>query len=250
MDPKNSVEFCEEEVSKKIWPEIAEHLAYLCETYNLCFKFHQQIDGKDIFEFDDSLKAQMIILMRITDFIRGIKLLAIKGYPEQAGSLAASIFELTHTSVHFSYTPQAAKQWLASNSIKDEMPKAIGICNYRKLVEENCNNLNLNSQINGKYEVYKQLCWMKHSLPKMQGVIAKPDGIYFQYGPYSDERSINHIWFAIEHAGELTEFALSKLINFTIFSSLGEKLNFLSEKRAVLHKKAIERFGKNDPFKR
>ena len=63
------------------------------DAYNLAFKVQTAMEGKRLAQVSDTAWAQFMILMRITDFLRCIQTLAIKGYPEQAGTLAASVFD-------------------------------------------------------------------------------------------------------------------------------------------------------------
>jgi len=247
MDPENSIQHREEENSEKIWPEIQDHLNYLNEVYNLCFAVQFAMNGKNVSEFSKVYYAQMIILIRITDFIRCIQLLTIKGYPEQAGTLAASIFELAHTAVHFSYNQNATEKWLSANSISEQIRNIIGL-NWEQLVKANVEHFGGGDHKN-EYRVYKQLCWLKHSLPKMQVMIREDDGVRFNFGPYSDERSISHSWFSMEHAGRLTEFLLSLLDSPSEISSLIKgHLDKVTQMRNVLHERAKERFGTDNPF--
>lgn len=247
LNIQNSVEWQEEQTTQKILPEIKDHLDYLFNIYNLCFETQMLIHNRPLFrEANNTIRAQMMILMRITDFLRGTELLIFRGYPEQAGTLVASIFELAHTAIYFEHTPNAAKKWLSSNSIADEMPYYIGERTYKNIVTKNCKHNNQNPD--EALKVYKQLCWMKHSLPKMQDMIKEQDGFRCQFGPYSDEKSISHAWFSIQHAGALTEYLLSYIINSFKNYDLHEKLKILSTTRNKLDEKGKIRFGANNPF--
>ncbi len=106
----------ENAASEKLFPDLKEHLNYANDAYNLAFKVQTAIAGKRLADISDVTRGQLMILMRITDFLRCIQLLAIKGYPEQAGTLAASIFELAHTAVFFVYVPEKATEWLQATS--------------------------------------------------------------------------------------------------------------------------------------
>ncbi len=252
-----SIEQLEAKALEKNFPEIKDHIDYLDSIYNLCFKTQQMLHDKKIKEISDLLRAQMMILMRITDFLRSMFHLIIKGYPEQAGTLAASIFELAHTALSFSKYPNAVTEWLKSDSIHDEMPKLLKIAlegknfvqYYPQLIKKNYENAGHLEHYKKEYRIYKQLCWMKHSLPKMQDIIIRAGNAEFQVGPYTNERSINHAWFSIEHGGRLAEF----VIDCVLKSGEGDDslLNELQETgkiRENLNKKALERFGSDDPF--
>lgn len=239
----------EKAASEEIFPELKDHLNYMNDVYNLAFRVQMAIGGKRLADIADTTRAQLMILMRITDYLRSIQLLAIKGYPEQAGTLAASIFELAHTAVFFGHSPDQAKEWLQATSIKQQAPRDIPGANWRKVVKANCEHGGADDNVELEYQVYQQLCWMKHSLPKMQDmrVVAKDEASLI-FGPHTDERSINHAWFAMEHAGRLTEFVIAFLMNDLGTEETISALHSLGTTRTVLHQRAIERFGQESPF--
>jgi hypothetical protein len=161
-----SVQQAEEEASNRVWPDLQAHAMYVNDVYNLAFQIQGAIQGKRIADIGDVARAQLMILMRITDFLRCIQVLTIKCYPEQAGTLAASIFELAHTAVLFRRSPVEATQWLHAHSIKEQVPRKLFGANWKELVKENCEHYGAPDRAESEYQVYEQLCWMKHSLPK------------------------------------------------------------------------------------
>ena len=243
-----SVQEDEEQATIKVWPDLQAHVNYLSEVYTLAFKIQQSIDGKRIADIPDVTRAQLVILMRITDFLRCIQLLAVKCYPEQAGTLAASIFELTHTAVLFSRSPTEATQWLRANSIKQQVPRKLFGSNWKELVKANCEHYGGADRSEAEYQVYEQLCWMKHSLPKMQDMRVEEDGVRLIFGPHTDERALSHAWFAMEHAGRLTELVTAMLMDGLGTEETKETLKMLSAKNAELRELAIARFGQESPF--
>ncbi|CDZ76122.1 hypothetical protein BN59_00388 [Legionella massiliensis] len=247
MAIEHSIEYQEREAAKEILPELNEHLDYSTKIYNSCFSIQRFLDGKTINDVGQLLRSQMMILMRITDFLRCIQHIVILGYPEQACTLAASIFELSHTAVYFSYDNAAMLKWLASSDGEKNMPKLIGIDTYKKLVEHNCQKVGVPSE--PEVSVYRQLCWMKHSHPIMQDIQINNDKAKFLIGPFTDERSISHAWFAIEQSGRLTEMLISHIVfpkGLLSDSDLNVKRQMLldlTNMRDRLNKKAQARFN-------
>jgi hypothetical protein len=240
----------ENAASEKLFPDVKEQLNYANDVYNLAFKVQAAIDGKRLADISDVTRAQLIILMRITDFLRCIQLLAIKGYPEQAGTLAASIFELAHTAVFFAYAPMKATEWLQATSIREQAPRDIPGLNWKEIVKRNCESGGALGHVEAEYQVYQQLCWMKHSLPKMQDMrVETKDRVSLIFGPHTDERALSHAWFSLEHAGRLTEFVIAFLLNELGTDETKTELQSLGEKRTTLTKRAIDRFGQENPFK-
>jgi hypothetical protein len=243
-----SVQEDEEQATDKAWPDLQAHVNYLSDVYTFAFKIQQTIDGKRIADISDVVRAQLMILMRITDFLRCIQLLAVKCYPEQAGTLAASIFELTHTAVLFSRSPMEATQWLAANSIKQQVPRKLFGNNWKELVKANCEYFGGAERSGAEYQVYEQLCWMKHSLPKMQDMRVEKDSVFLIFGPHTDERALSHAWFAMEHAGRLTEFVAALLMDEQGTEETRVALAMLAAKNVELRNLAIARFGQENPF--
>lgn len=238
----------ENEASEKIFPELHEHLNYLNDVYNLAFAVRMRLDGRKISDIPDVMRAQFMILMRLTDFLRCIQLLCVKGYPEQAGTLAASVFELGHTAAFFEHSAAKAAAWLNSRSIKEHMPRAVLGVTWKYVVQQNLERLGDGTGAVDEYQVYSQLCWMKHSLPKMQDMRVQSDGVSLIFGPYTDERSISHVWFSMEHAGRLTEMVVHILAMKFGDLELSKALNAVTQARESLRLKAIDRFGDVNPL--
>lgn len=243
-----SVQQAEEQAMEKVWPDLQVHAGYLNDVYNLAFRIQAAIGGKRIAEIPDVTRAQLMILMRITDFLRCIQLLTIKCYPEQAGTLTASIFELAHTAALFSRSPAEATQWLKARSIRQQVPRRLFGTNWKELVKANCEHYGAPERAEPEYQVYEQLCWMKHSLPKMQDMRMEEDGVSLIFGPHTDERALSHAWFAIEHAGRLTEFVAALLMEKLGTEETRAALHALAAKNAELRSLAIARFGRENPF--
>ena len=205
----NNVEDLEIKAYKEIHPHLKEHLDYSKKVYNFCFKIHYMLDNNSLSNVGDMLKSQIMILMRITDFLRCIHHTLERGYPEQACTLAASIFELTHTAVYFSYDQDAMKKWLDCKDVESRMPNLIGKRTYTKIVEHNCNILSLDTEKEKK--LYNLFCGMKHSHPTLQDILIKNDEASFLIGPYSDDRAIKIARFVLHYSGRLIELLITQI---------------------------------------
>lgn len=239
MNITSTPQYIENKNSEKIFPDIKDHYNYLAFTYTKCFEAQRITNNKVLRNVPDDLRAQQMILARVTDFIRSIQILTVKGYPEQATVLAASVFELAHTAVYFKHHPQKATKWLdPKSSIHDQMPKFLGVTWYN-MVKENYKYLN-SDFVDNEYKIYKQLCWEKHSLPIMLDMIIKDNLAHYKAGPYDSEFSINRAWFCMEHSGRLAEMIIGVCFEM--------ELNEIIKIRSELHERAIKRFGTKNPF--
>jgi hypothetical protein len=249
VNQEASVQAAEDRTMDLIFPELKAHLNYLNDVYNLAFRVQTHLDGQRIAHIPDVARAQFMILMRVTDFVRCIQLLSLKGYPEQAGTLAASVFELAHTALFLERDAAKASEWLNARSIEDQMPKGVLGTNWREVVRLNTKDSGDVTVAEREYQVYIQLCWMKHSLPKMQDMRVESDGkVGLIFGPYSDERSINHAWFSMEHGGRLTEMVIGLLAAKLGDLLLSTALSAVTQTRDSLRQCAIARFGDDNPF--
>ena len=131
---------------------------------------------------------------------------------------------------------------------KQQVPRDLFGTNWRALVKANCEHYGEAGRAEVEYQVYEQLCWMKHSLPKMQDMRVEEDGVSLIFGPHTDERAVSHAWFAMEHAGRLTEIVASLLMQSLGTEETKSALKELTAKRQELFNKAIARFDGQNPF--
>lgn len=118
---------------------------------------------------------------------RGVRVKSDFGidHHQQAGTLAASVFELAHTALFLERDAAKASEWLNARSIEDQMPKGVLGTNWREVVRLNTRDSGDVTVAEREYRVYIQLCWMKHSLPKMQDMQVESDGkVGLIFGPY------------------------------------------------------------------
>lgn len=261
--PEGSVEFEEEEVFKRIYSDIKDHLNYITLKYNVAMLCSSLVDDKKQNDISRSCMLSLAILSRITNYLRSVAILCSKGYPEQSAALASSVFELAHTLCYIGNNDEFAKRFIDMD-IKKYFPHAISSIDparkvrlrWKSVVEENCKNIVNDSSVSDiEYMVYKQLCWFKHSHHKLYKLLLdmKSGTLSFKYGPYDDDFSIMVAWFAMQHAGRLTGLAISSLIkNHKTYLSdthdIISKLKECCEIRTKLKQCAINRFGKNSPF--
>lgn len=245
---EDTIEYEEQKAFKQILPELKEHLVFLDEIYMFCFNAGQSLNVKTYNQVSKTLRCQLMILMRITDFLRSIRFLVINGYPEQACTLASSIFELAHTAAYFLHTPEAADKWYGFNDIEANMPQLLGVNGYKDLVKRNYAYKNIQEFSTHEYNIYRQLCWIKHSHPIMQTLTLKENKAQFRIGPYTDEDSINHAWFCIQHSCRLAIVVINNLETLKDEEAIRIKLEALEKTRIELSKKALARFRSDDPF--
>jgi len=128
------------------------------------------------------------------------------------------------------------------------VPRKLFGVNWKELVKANCEHYGAADRAEAEYQVYEQLCWMKHSLPKMQDMRVDRDGVSLIFGPHTDERALSHAWFSMEHAGRLTEFVMALLIDEFGTEETRAGLQARARENTRLRNMAIARFGRENPF--
>jgi hypothetical protein len=119
---KNDVRAHEAYALSYLSVELKEELEFLNTLYNITHLSYNVLDKTKLSKSCKLTRALVILVGRISDYLRPIKLLIETGYPEQAGTLAASIFELAHTCVYFTHNEEALNQWFQAtqtDQIKD-----------------------------------------------------------------------------------------------------------------------------------
>ncbi|MDE3038296.1 MAG: hypothetical protein KGJ21_07615 [Pseudomonadota bacterium] len=222
----------EEDAFKIIAPKIKEFADYAIDIYNLAFALEKDLYGQPYGKLPDIAETQLIILLRITDYLRAAVLLATRGYIDQAGTLGASIFELAHTALYFSSFPEERRKWwnstslIDSTAVKEEMPKLLGKTWYEIVLT----NVDGDKKIASKeYNIYRQLCWMKHSLPQLVSTLRinwEKKTVSLVSAPYYDETAIYNGSFVLFHISKLAELVIQSLVTSfdTKFSNELEKL--------------------------
>ena len=237
-------------------PQIVDHLNHAATTWNLINQLNVSFDDLAFESMPESLLVRLVLNGRIADDLRAIQHLSSMGYCEQSCTVAASVFEVAHTAVFIGADDDLAIEWIEFGDLKQ---------NFRQvkfLVRATAARLNpddVDGAIKREYDIYRQLCWMKHTNPIFQGL---RDPRYWnahgslRFAPDTTERGIRSSWFALEHASRLGVFAVSETflrnINGTDSPHRDQvEQMILSVKRQNydLHKIAVERWGTERPFK-
>lgn len=155
------------------------------------------------------LTLQLMLLMKMADCLRVVQTASIFGYPHQAGMLCSSLWEMAHTIIYFSHTPEGAERYIeASQDPQKKMPGLLGkkkewnenkkrwkekpkkwqdICNENSLyMWSNRSEDELTIWQEAEWGHYEKLCRIKHFHPCHINMVKKANdtGIEVIYGPY------------------------------------------------------------------
>jgi len=253
-DHKCSAEYAEEQASKKNIPRLKAHITYATKVYNILCKTNMLLEGKGVNDISYSYFIHQVLIAKISDFTRPISLLSSMGYVDQAATLAASVFELSHTLLYIGCDESRAQKWKEADTIDSGMPRKVFNLSWASLVECNKKTYDNTMMNEHEYNIYQQLCWMKHSLPMLQGMNYDQhrEAMGVRFAPFDDENAIRMASFSLMHSGRYGQLAVaSLLLNHVVENS--EMTNMQAEAsilRTRLNKEDSERYGDESPFKK
>jgi len=252
ISPQMSVEEEEHQAQALLVPQLQEHLGLITGVYNLVSPVSAAFDDQEILSIPVPTRVRLVLLGRLADDLVCVGRLCERGYSSQGCTVATSIFETAHTCSNIGTDDERAQQWVDHNDPKSSF-KSVWT-----LVRENVDAIGVedaDTQFQAEYDVYTQLCWMKHVNPMLQDF---NDPHFWEihgslkFGPDTSEDGIKRSWFALQHSGRLGLMALEK---FRCHDLQGETFEAVTERAAEygqlerdLHRQARDRWGNERPF--
>ena len=199
-----------------------------------------------------SRKVATSLLVRLSNDLRATALLALRGYPIQAASIVASMYEVAFAVAVIGADKQKAQQWI------DHAEPTRSFQNVKSMTSEGLKKLGVpdaDNHANKRYEVYSQLCMARHANPLLQkqfGIQVHYDDVVAMNGPDTSEGAVRMAWFALDHAAFLSYVALASFI--TNHSPMVEQDNLRKQSEALgawrhrLEQAAVQRWGTEDPY--
>lgn len=234
------------------------HLKLTQRVYNFIGRWSSSGKIRPFAEITLAERVSVALLYRLTNDLRCVQELAVKGYSLQAVSLASSMFEGAYTLAYIGNDNDLAKEWVEhSDPTRTFRP-------VKKLVKgvlEKEGVPNLQAATDAKYKDYRQLCLAKHINPLLQkqhgiGKVNEDDKtiIFFSMGPDAEsDAGIRTAWFALEQAAILSLMAFSSYLrevpsDEVLTDSAKEQMREMALRHKDLRKRAMEKWGSEDPF--
>ena len=199
-----------------------------------------------------SRKVATVLMVRLSNDLRGVALLALRGYSLQAAALAASMFEVAHCIGYIGSDDSRAEAWV--NHQDPTKP----FRSVKSLTEDVAKDLGLDDPAKAsavQYRVYRQLCLAKHSNPLLQkdhGHYANEEAVVAMNGPDTSEESTRVARFSLEHATRFTILSLASFLDHHVPDEkrkpLVERLGQIQQEVKSLAQAAIAAYGNDDPF--
>jgi hypothetical protein len=190
--------------------------------------------------------VRTLLLQRLQNDLRCCRLLAEKGYPMQAASLAAGVYECWVNIAAIVDEP-AASRWL------DHDKETASFGSIWDLTVGAATIFGKPEKAKFFYSQYQQLCMPKHLNPlveKERGfrVSVEEKKIQFQAGPDMSAIAIGHAWFSVERAARFAFMGILAFLQNDATPGSDELLKELAALRAkveAVQDLSAERWPKN-----
>lgn len=199
-----------------------------------------------------SRKVSTVLMVRLSNDLRGVALLALRGYALQAAALAASMFEVAYCIAYIGSNEERATAWIQHDDPTQPFRRV------KSLTDDVMTELGAPDPMAAsatQYRVYRQLCLAKHSNPLLQqdhGHYANEEAVFAMNGPDASEGSVRVARFALEHATRFTILALATFLNHHVppenRASLVERVQEIQGEVKALAQGASADYGNDNPF--
>jgi hypothetical protein len=183
--------------------ELAAPLKAATDVLNLATKLQANDAPRE--KLSKATMVRLLLLQRIQNDLRGCVILVEHGYPLQAVTQAAGIFEAWVTVANIK-TEGDAVRWLSHAKENESFGR------IRPLTQQALENIAGDAKNADKmYYQYQQLCMPKHLNPiveRSRGYDLDGSAIQFRPGPDTSELAIRHGWYALERASRFANLAL------------------------------------------
>jgi len=250
--PLRGISDAEMAAIKTLEVELREHLKVSTDVYNCLGLALSSVPDAPLHEVPQARKVTTCLLVRITNDLRCIIHLTVRGYSDQACALAASSYEAAFALMAIGQDEVLAQEWI--NHQNPNRP----FKSVRELTAMGIDRIGAPAPdaVSARwYLVYSQLCLAKHLNPLLQttrGFRLEENRVLVMPGPDASENSVRLAWFALEHASGLAltaaAFFGSTYIPQSGREAFAQKVNPLQGTLATLRAAAVDRGWDKNPF--
>jgi hypothetical protein len=232
--------------------QLREHAQLTENVFNLIGDAIGRVPEIPVREVSQSRKVVTSLLVRLANDLRCAALIALRGYPIQAASLVACMYEVAYTIAYIKSDDILAQEWIEhDNPTKQFRP----IRDLTKDALVKFGVVDAERETGFQYRIYRQLCMAKHSNPlfQMQHSYQLQNGnVVAMNGPDTSGSAVRAAWFALEHAARLSFLSIASYVEGHVpidqRGDLKHRIESIGVECQRLAKKAAERFGTEDPF--
>jgi hypothetical protein len=253
---RESLRDAEWRAARDLEPQLRDHLTLTINAFNAIGMTLEYVPRSTVAELSASLRVALKLLLRLANDMHCAEELALRGYPLQAATLIASVYEVAFTIAFIGDDDRLAQQWVDHDDPTYPFRSAKEMT---RRVFEKREIPNIEIQTGKFFRVYRQLCLAKHANPLLQsrfGVDVRTDVVVHSNGPDTSERAVQVAWFALQHAAGLVcialvdfyESHLHKYCDSDMLTALRQALDAIGADRERLEAAAVARWGADDPF--
>ena len=232
--------------ARNLASDLSEHLRAAAFASGLVSETLRSVSGRPLTR---AFAVCIPLMIRLCNDLRAATMLASIGYPVQANAVVAGMFEVAYTAVTLDSDQELVNEWLNH----DEPTRLFRP--IRWLVEEGLRKVGVSEpqeRVKTEYQVYSQLCMVKHAHPRVQitlGIQVGDQGMRGRNGPDLSEQASRASRFALESGCGLAFIALAGFLNSHVPAELrvrlGPEVERLGEWCNQLHAASVQRYGTN-----
>jgi hypothetical protein len=246
-----SLERAEYDAAKTLEPELHDHIELSARSYDFVSEVLTRAPEGPLSQISQSRKVVTVLLLRIASDLRCIGLVALRGYPEQACVLAASVYEAAFTVMVVGSDDVIAQGWVDYDDPNRQFRPIL------ELTREGLRRVGADPVQHAQrwYTVYRQLCLPKHLNPVLQrlrGLKLGGSTVTVQVGPDAGEDGVRLSWFALEKAAGLAIQASAVFAGHHL--APGKRKGLPAKKVEIerivlaLNERAANRWGYGNPY--
>jgi len=249
---KTDVGDAERQAIQKLDSELRSHGIVSQRAYNLMGTVLARMPETRLRDVSQSRKVATSLLVRVQNDLRCASLLALRGYPDQACTLVASIYEAAMTIAVVGSDDCVAQEWIdhddpnkpfrSIQKITRDALERLGAPEPEKNAERN-------------YTIYRQLCMAKHLNPLLlgqRGYEVVGNSISIGGGPDTSECGVRIAQFALERgigfAFTATAIFAKEHLKGVETGDLTQQLGELDRDVMALNEDAAKRWGTDNPY--
>ncbi|MFT7088197.1 MAG: hypothetical protein ACJAZX_001652 [Rickettsiales bacterium] len=191
---------------EKLDKSIKQPMDCFIKQFNLGEKIINKLNYSPIGTIDEKFQVLIEIHQQIMENLSCIRCLIGNMYKNQAGILAATIFELSHYGIYIFKNDKALIYWneMRGNFLK-EFKNLKTIAN---IVRDNVTSSGKDYD-SAEYDVYRQFCRFKHPHPILFGL--KENGI-FMNGNEVNDNNIQNCWYILHRSAMYSNYITHEIL--------------------------------------
>jgi hypothetical protein len=247
-----NIEGAEQVAKAHLLLELSKPLDLIARAFNLIPEIAAALPNPIPDERGGSIRVGVLLLHRLANDLRGTVLTATSGYPAQALTLVASMYEVAHTIAYIGNDEALAIEW------QNHLDPTRSFRPVTALTLEGIKRIgfsNPEAQADRHYCRYTQLCWAKHAWPQHEMTLSITTHLGQQvtvYGPNTSSEALRASWFALENAVWCTYQGIRSVVQFQLEGRGTPAIEKQNREIAYGYKAVREAYAKRwkdiDPF--